>query len=109
VTGTNGVARLYSDWTRPLATFPDWGSDVASLKASCGRDQWIVSRPGDLSGSDAVQGVELSDLEAGPSTSSLTLAGPVLSLSSSPDSVNAVIHNSITHRYEAHVLTIICD
>ena len=109
VTGTDGTARLYSDWTRPLATFPDWGSDVASLKASCESDQWLVSRPGDSSGSDAIQGVELTGLDAGPSTSDLRLPGPVLSLSSSTDSVNAVIHNSITHRYEAHVLTITCD
>jgi hypothetical protein len=108
MTGTDGIARLYTDLSHPSATFSDWGSDVAPLKA-CGRDELIVSRPGDMQGSDAVQAVEISEGEASPSTTALEVPGPVMSLTSSPESVNAVIFNHETRQYEAHVLTITCQ
>lgn len=109
MTGANNSARMYSDFSRPLATFSDWGSDVASLKSSCGRDELIVSRPGDRSGNDAVQALEITDGEASPSTTALEFTGPVMSLSSATDSANAIVYNSVTHQYEAHILTIACD
>jgi hypothetical protein len=109
MTGTNGTARMYADFTRPLATFADWGSDLASLRSNCGGDELIVSRPGDRSGNDAVQAVEISDGEASPSTIALEFPGPVMSLSSGPDFAYAIVFNSLTHQYETHVLTITCE
>jgi hypothetical protein len=108
MTGTDGTARLYTELSSSAATFSDWGSDVASLKA-CDRNELIVSRPGDMQGSDAVQAIEISEGEASPSTTAIEFAGPVMSLTSSPDSVNAVIFNHETRQYEVHVLTIGCQ
>jgi hypothetical protein len=108
MTSTDGVARVYTDLAAPTATFNDWGSDVASLKA-CGRDELIVSRPGDMQGSDALQAVEISEGEASPSTIAVEFSGPVMSLTSSAESVNGVIFNHETRQYEAHVVTIACQ
>jgi hypothetical protein len=108
-TGVDGVARLYSDWSRPLVMFSDWGSDVAAVAANCGREQVIVSRPGDVTEYDAVQAVEISENDATPTSVPLQLHGPVLSLSSAGDAARAVIYNRSTHDYEAHVLTVVCE
>jgi hypothetical protein len=108
-TGIDGVARLYSDWSKPLATFSDWGSDIASVAASCGREQVIVSRPGDATENDAVQAVEISEGDAQPTTVPVQFAGPLMSMSSAGESARAVVYNRSTHNYEAHVLTVVCE
>lgn len=108
-TGVDGIARVYSDWSKPLTTFSDWGSDVASVAASCGREQVIVSRPGDVTENDAVQAVEISEGDAQPTTVPLQFAGPVMSMSSAGEAGLAVVYNRSTHNYEAHVLTVVCE
>lgn len=107
--GTNGLASMYGDFSRPLATFGDWGSELASLRSGCGRDELIVSRPGDRSQKGAIQAVELTDGEAVPSTAPLEFPGPVLSLASASDLVSAVVFNLQTRQYEAHVITVACE
>src|SRR5262249_10946133 len=109
MTGTDGLTRAYSDFSRPLATFSDWGSDIASVTTTCGREQLIVSKPGDQSESDAVQSVEFVDGDPMPMTATLRLAGPVLGFSSTSEGVNAIVFNRNTHAYETHVLSVTCD
>lgn len=109
MTGTDGLARAYSDFSRPLATFSDWGSDIASVTTTCGREQLIVSKPGDRTESDAVQSVEFVDGEPMPMTATLRLAGPLLGFTSTSEGVNAIVFNRNTHAYEAHVLSVTCD
>lgn len=109
MTGTDGITRVYSDFARPRATFSDWGSDIASVATTCGREQVLVSKPGDQTDPDAVQSVEFIDGEPMPMTTALRTSGPVLGFTSTSDGVNTVIFNRNTHIYEAHVLSVSCD
>jgi hypothetical protein len=109
MTGTDGLTRAYSDFSRPLATFSDWGSDIAPVTTTCGREQVLVSKPGDATDSDAVQSVEFIEGEPTPMTTALRVAGPVLGFGSTAEGVNAIVFNRSTHSYEAHVLTVTCD
>jgi hypothetical protein len=109
MTGTDGMTRLYSDLSRPLATFSDWGSEIASVTTTCGREQVLVSKPGDQTEPEAIQSVEFIDGEPTPMTTALRASGPVSGFSSTPDGVNAIIFNRNSHLYEAHVLNVTCD
>jgi hypothetical protein len=94
---------------RPRATFSDWGSEIAAVTTTCGREQVLVSKPGDQTDADAVQPVEFIDGEPMPMTTVLRTAGPVLGFTTTSDGVNTVLFNRITHLYEAHVLSVSCD
>ena len=109
MTGTDGLTRAYSDLSRPLASYSDWGSDIASVTTSCGREQVLVSKPGDQTESDAIQSVEFVEGEPMPMTTALRIAGPVMGLSSTAEGVNVIVFNRSTHAYEAHVLNVTCD
>jgi hypothetical protein len=107
--GTDGVTRAYSDFSRPAMTFQDWGSDIAAVTTTCGREQVLVSKPGDRTEPDAVQSLELLDGEATPMATALRLPGPVMGLNSTAEGVNAILYNRSTQSYEAHVLSVTCD
>jgi hypothetical protein len=107
--GIDGTVRAYSDLARPRAAFTDWGSDIASVTTSCGREQVVVSKPGDQTDTDAVQAVEFIDGEPMPMTTALRTSGPVLGFTTTTDGVNTIIFNRTSHLYEAHVLSVTCD
>jgi hypothetical protein len=109
MTGTDGLTRAYSDFSRPLATFSDWGSDIAAVTTNCGHEQVLVSKPGDQTDTDAIQSVEFVEGEPMPMTTALRVGGPVMGFSSVVEGVNAIVFNRNTHAYEAHVLNVSCD
>lgn len=107
--GTDGTTRVYSDLSRPRSAFTDWGSDMAAITTSCGREQVLVSKPGDQTDPDAVQAVEFVEGEPMPMMTALRTAGPVMGFTAAADGVNTIIFNRTTHLYEGHVLSITCD
>ena len=119
VTGQDGLALLYEDGPDPVATFPGWGSEIASVQSGCGSDwQLLVSGKNDWTGTDSVQALELPERQAKPVSSTLELAGAVIALHSlatktaddslAGNSAVAVIRNLKTGRYDAYRIAITC-
>jgi hypothetical protein len=111
--GTDSRARLYlNNLATPAATFNDWGSNITTLRSGCGSGtQVLVSSPGDLTQTDAVQALEVSGREAVPASSAVSFAGPVVALwpGQNGQSANAVVKSLATGKYEAITLTVTCS
>ncbi len=116
ITGEDGLARLYSQGPEPLATFPGWGSEIASTRSGCGNGwQILVTGKGDWSTPDSVTGMEFEGGKVTKVTESIDLPGPVISMHQTEsdknrgrDMVIAVVHNLQTGLYEIYRLTITC-
>jgi hypothetical protein len=118
ITGTDGLARLYSDGPQPIFAFPGWGSEIASIQSGCGNGwQILVTGRSDWTTADSIQAFEVQGDQAREMTPAIDLPGPIIGLhtsGSSPlstsetDGAIAVVHNLLTGRYEVYVLTINC-
>ena len=112
LTGLDGEARLYEDSTEPAATFSGWGSDIAAIGSGCDTTwQVLVTRPGDWTQRDAIEGVEIIDRQALTISQPVEFDGPVTALWPAPDgkSASAVVRNLKTGQYEAYTLSISCS
>ena len=113
-TGTDGHARLFqNDLSSPVATFNGWGSTVAAVHSNCGSGwQILTSSPADMVHSDSVQAVEIAGREALPVSAPIDLSGAVEALWTAGNYsqiVNGVIQSQATGKYEAFILTVICN
>jgi hypothetical protein len=116
VTGKDGRTRIYGNDAEPIATFSNFGDQVASIQSDCGSGwQALLTLKEDYSKSDSVQGFEIRDQKPIAVTQTLQFAGPVRALrrasrsfASRPSSVIAIILNLQTGRYEAYRLSITC-
>ncbi len=120
VTGQDGLARLYEEGAEPVAVFPDWGSEIASVYSGCGSGwQVLVTGNGDWTTSDAIQAIDLKDHRAQSVSAAMEFAGPIVALHTpatrTADNVAAnaravaVARNLQTGRYEAYQLSISCS
>jgi hypothetical protein len=88
-------------------------SETAELGGKCGDASIaLVTGTGDWTQPDSIQGLELSNSQAAPTTSSdpMVMDGPVISLWA-PPSVNearAIVFNLKTNHYEGYVVTATC-
>jgi len=119
LTGKDGLARLYEDGPEPVATYSEWGSEIASVHNACGNGwQILVTGKADWTAPDTIQAVEIQDRVPQAVSQSLEFGGPIVALHSlspigSADNSNAadavaIVHNLETGRYEAYRLTITC-
>ncbi len=120
VTGQDGSARLYEEGAEPVAVFPNWGSEIASVYSGCGSGwQVLVTGNGDWTTSDAIQAIDLKDRRAQSVSAAMEFAGPIVALHTpatrTADNVAAnaraiaVARNLQTGRYEAYQLSISCS
>lgn len=120
VTGQDGLARLYEDAAQPVAFFPDWGSQVASIYSGCGSGwQLLVTGTGDWTQPDKIQAVDLADSRPQTVSDPMEFPGPILALhtqgprtsDNAPSNARAVAvdRNLQTGRYEAYLLSIACS
>jgi hypothetical protein len=112
--GIDGRSRLYqNDLSTPAAVFNSWGSNLAGVHSNCGSGwQVLVTAPTDSFHPDSIQAVEIAGREAQPVSSSVDLAGPVLSLwtaGKNGETVNGITQSSVTGRYEVFTLTVTCN
>ncbi len=87
-----------------------WGSDIASVKTSCGSGwQVLATRPGDHA-VDSVQAYELADRDPIAVSPALELAGVITALwtEGKGTSAIAVSRNAETGNYEAFRLAVAC-
>jgi hypothetical protein len=115
ISGRDGISRLYEDGPNPVASFSDWGSEIASVRTTCGTGwQLLITSSSDWTTGDTVTGVEFQERIAIKATNPLDFPGPVISLTSSldmtkePTKAVAIIRNLQTGKYEAYVLSITC-
>jgi hypothetical protein len=107
--GADGNVHLLDGVSEQTANL-GWGSDVVSLKTSCGSGwQVLATRAGDDS-SDAVRAYEFTDREAVSVSSPLEFGGGITALWTEPKggTAIAVSRNADTGTYEAFRLALAC-
>jgi len=89
----------------------NWGSDIASVRSSCGTRWQVLSTAGGTAQDDAVRAYEMLGREPAAVGPSLSFPGSITSLWTVPDDNGAiaVTHNAETGRYEAYLLTMACS
>lgn len=119
VTGQDGLARLYADGAEPVAVFPNWGSEIASVYSGCGSGwQLLVTGRGDWTAPDEIQAIDLQEWRAQTVSDPLEFPGPIVALHpaeersaanpSADGMAIAVVRNLQNGRYEAYLLSIAC-
>jgi hypothetical protein len=120
VTGQDGLARLYEDGPEPVAAFPDWGSEIASVYSGCGSGwQLLVTGKGDWTKPDEIQAIDIQERRAQSVSDPLEFSGPIVALHVASTTIGAtanantqaiaVDRNLQTGRYEAYLLSIGCS
>jgi len=108
--GVDGTVRLLDGVTEQAARL-NWGSDLASVKSSCGSGwQVLATRPGDNS-SDSVRAFEFPDREPIAVSPAIDFAGGVTALWTEAKGGGAIAtsRNAETGNYEAFRLAIACN
>ncbi len=112
VAGTDGRSQLFTGAAESIATFDNWGSDIASIASSCSSNwQLLVTGAGDWTQPDQIQLYSVTDGRPAPAGQPLEIPGPVLALWSSDDaqSVRAISRNLQTGLYEASIVSVSCS
>ncbi|HWX54599.1 MAG TPA: hypothetical protein VN176_08395 [Verrucomicrobiae bacterium] len=111
--GNDGRTHLYQgSLTSPVATFNDWGSDVAAVHSGCGAGwQLLVASPANSSHIDSIQAMEIINREAVPVSAAVELNGTVRALWPGSDSQKAIgiTESPATGKYEAFALSVSCN
>ncbi|MGB2590472.1 MAG: hypothetical protein WBG02_19365 [Candidatus Acidiferrum sp.] len=117
VMGQDGLARLYEDGSEPVAVFPNWGSEIASVYSGCGW-QLLVTGKGDWTKPDEIQAIDIQDRRAQPVSDPMEFPGPIMALhtlgerrvgnATATGEAVAVERNLQTGLYEAYLLSIAC-
>lgn len=118
VTGEDGLARMYEEASEPVAVFPDWGSEIASVYSGCGSGwQLLVTGKNDWTKPDEIQAIDIHERRAQSVSDPMQFPGPIVVLHTPggtwPDyaanaQAVAVDRNLETGRYEAFLLSIAC-
>lgn len=119
VTSEDGLARMYEEATEPVAVFPNWGSEIASVYSGCGSGwQLLVTGKGDWTKPDEIQAIDIQERRAQPVSDPMEFPGPIVALQTPRESgapsatahgqAVAVDRNLQTGLYEAYLLSIAC-
>jgi len=87
-----------------------WGSDIATVKSSCGLGWQVLADRGGEGSTDTVRAFEVADREPAPASPAIEFDGPITAMwtETGGTSAIAVAHNSETEKYEAYRLAIAC-
>jgi hypothetical protein len=108
--GVDGIVRMLDGVAEQVSRL-NWGSDIASVKSSCGSGwQVLATRPGDNSG-DSIRAFEFPDREPIAVSPAVDFSGGVTALwtEAKGGSALAVARNTETGNYEAFRLAIACN
>ena len=106
----DGRTQIFDAGLDPVGAVTSWGSDIAGTEASCGGgSQVLATRPGDAGEPDAIQAFAIVNRAVRPLTAPVEFAGPVTALwRLSATSALAVARDTLTGRYAAYVITVVC-
>jgi hypothetical protein len=107
---SDGRVQVLNSAFEPVGSISGWGSDIAGTSARCGSgSQVFATRPGDAGEPDSLQAYALADRAATPLAPPMATTGPVTALwPSGPVAVLAVVHDLISGKYDAYVVTVVC-
>jgi hypothetical protein len=88
-----------------------WGSDLASVKTSCGSGWQVFASSAVDSGGDSIRAFEFPDRDPVPVTAALDLPGELTALwtEARGDTAIAITQNQETGDYEAYRLAVACN
>lgn len=106
---TDGSVHLIDGATDQVAVWK-WGSDIASVRTSCGSGTQVLATQAENDGLDSVRAYEIPGREPVAVSTPLELTGNITALWSEGkgNSAIAVSRNSKTGNYEAFRLTVSC-
>jgi hypothetical protein len=113
LTLANGETQLFNAAWEPVASIPNWGSDIVTLNTCAagpqGMPQILATRPGDNSQPDALQAFSIVNGAALPTSAPLPFAGPITALwPVSSTSALAVAFDAAARKYRAYAVTLSC-
>jgi len=99
------------DGISDLISNPGWGSDLASVKTSCGAGWQVLAAGAGSPNADSVRAYELPDRDPVPVSVAVDFPGEVTALwtEARGDTGIAVAHNAETGSYEAFRLAVNCN
>lgn len=111
VTSVDGQVHVLDGMRDQLISGTGWGSDIATVRSSCGQGWQVLASRGDSGADDLVQAFEIADREPAPVSTPMEFAGHITALwtEASGTAVTAISQNSETGRYEVHRLAIACS
>jgi hypothetical protein len=108
-TGTEGYVHVV-DGTNDQAMKLDWGSDLTSVRTSCGAGWQVLVTSGDDRNGDSVRAYEFPDRDPVAVSAAVDFPGSITALwtEAKADTAVAVVRNRETGSYEAFRLAIAC-
>ena len=99
------------DGVSDLAARPGWGSDLTSVKTSCGAGWQVLATAVSDQGGDSVRAYEFPDRDAVPVSAAVEVRGEVTALwtESKGDTALAIVRNQENGEYDAFRLAMACD
>ena len=107
--GVDGSLHLLDGVTEQTSNL-GWGSDVASIKTSCGSGWQVLSTQAGDDSSDSIRAYEFADREPATVSQPLQFGGGITALWTEAKGVTAIAvsHNASTGNYEAFRLALAC-
>jgi len=109
--GTDGRVHIV-DGVSDQATRIDWGSDLASVKTTCGAGWQVLATSSDTTSGDAVRAYEFPERDAVAVGAAVDFTGSditALWTEAKADTAIAVVRNRETGSYEAFRLAVSCN
>jgi hypothetical protein len=101
----------FFDGVRERVTRLDWGSDITSVRTSCGAGWQVLATGAGDAATDSVRAYEIPDQDPVPVSAAIDFSGPISALwtESRGDTAIAVARNTDTGEYEAFRLAVVCS
>ena len=109
--GVDGAVHMVDGMTDRTSPQLAWGSDMATLKSSCGLGWQVLATTAGSGTVDSVRAYEIADREPRAVSEPLDFAGRITALWTKDDGITAVAvqRDSETGKYEAFSLAISCS
>jgi len=87
-----------------------WGSDIASVRSSCGSGWQLLATQPDVTSTDAIRAFDMPERNPVPVSAALDFAGPITALWTEANGVSAIAvsKNAATGTYEAYRVAVAC-
>lgn len=107
----DGSLQLVDGMTKQSMTGLGWGSDIGTVRSSCGSGFQVLAASNVDNAADAIRAFEFADREPVPVTPIVEFPGPVTALwtETAGAAAVAVVQNLESDRYEAYRLSISCS
>jgi len=108
--GTDGRVHMVDGMTDQASKF-EWGSDMATVKTSCGAGWQVLASTAGVQPQDAVRAYEFPDRDPAGVSAAVEFPGAISALwtESRGDSAAAIVRNRETGSYEAYRLDLACS